>query len=123
MPTNSDTTCPEPQAPGFTRTRHMAKKGAKKQNNVILYQHPGGRVGDPIVYGNVKTDIYANLRPWGEVVYKIRQQRILPHGYDKEYGEWFAYDEIADIMRGAYAAQRRIAKRRRRLMWRGIFWW
>ena len=101
--------------------RHMAKKGVPKK--ATLFQLPGGRVGDLIVRGNVATEIYANVRPWGEVVFKIRQQRILPHGYDKAYGDWFTCEDLRDMMRGAYEAQRRVRKRRRRLLWRGVFGW
>lgn len=99
----------------------MTKKGAIPQQLTLIHL-PGGRVGDPIIYGNVRTDVHAYPRGWGEIVFKVRQRRVLPDACDKELGEWFSERDLQDVMRGAYQAQRRIRKRRR-LLWRGILWW
>jgi hypothetical protein len=97
----------------------MAKKGVATK----LYNLPPGKFAKSWKDGRISTTVYCNFRPWGELEFKVTQNRALPDHYDKERSEVFHEDDLQDAMRGLYRSQRWIKKRRRRLLWRGYLWW
>ena len=72
-----------------------------------------GMYADSEVHGSIRTVIYANVMPWGDIVFKVTQKRL--YSRPGKQGEAVAYDaaDLWDVIRGAYWAHRWIRKRQR----------
>lgn len=78
-----------------------------------------GILADKTVHGSIWTGIYANMMPWGDVVFKVTQKKLYSRPGKRGVAESYDAGDLWDVIRGAYWAHRWIRKRQRR-PWRRI---
>lgn len=66
-------------------------------------------------HGSVRTRIWADDTPWGEVEFKVNQIRLIAGGERSRSSRSFRVEELTDVALGAIAAKRWIRKAHGRL--------
>jgi hypothetical protein len=72
-----------------------------------------GILADKMVHGSIRTVIYANVLPWGDVVFKATQKKLYSRPRKRGEADSYEASDLWDVIRGAYWAHRWIRKRQR----------
>ncbi len=74
-----------------------------------------GRPAETLRRGNVRVSIWANPTPWGDVRWNVSFARVYSRRDGDGYSRSFEFNDLLDLIQGAFDARRWIAKVEKRV--------
>lgn len=93
----------------------------QRQSNQNGHKRKSRRPAKTFAHGNIRTSIWGNPTYLGDVVWKIRQERLYSRPGFHGIAQSYEVTDLWDVMRGAQAARVWIRKKERWLWFRRYF--